>query len=131
VQFRSADLVQTVHAALRAADVEPHRLELEITESTLMKDAEAAARILREIRSLGVRIALDDFGTGYSSLSYLRKFPFDKIKIDKTFIDDIGKSRSSDAIIRAVTGIAGSMGIETVAEGVESRQGNRISKHRQ
>jgi diguanylate cyclase (GGDEF)-like protein len=122
VQFRSADLVQTVHDALRAADVAPHRLELEITESTLMKDAEAAARIMREIRSLGVRIALDDFGTGYSSLSYLRKFPFDKIKIDKTFIDDIGKSRSSDAIIRAVTGIASSMGIETVAEGVESRE---------
>jgi diguanylate cyclase (GGDEF)-like protein len=122
VQFRSADLVQTVKDALLAAGVAPHRLELEITESTLMKDADAAARILHEFRSLGVRIALDDFGTGYSSLSYLRKFPFDKIKIDKTFIDDIGKNRSSDAIIRAVTGIASSMGIETVAEGVESRE---------
>ena len=122
VQFRSTDLVQTVRDALQAAGVAAHRVELEITESTLMKDAETAARILREFRSLGVRIALDDFGTGYSSLSYLRKFPFDKIKIDKTFIDDIGKSKSSDAIIRAVTGIASSLGIETVAEGVESHE---------
>jgi diguanylate cyclase (GGDEF)-like protein len=122
VQFRSADLVQTVREALQAADVAPHRLELEITETTLMKDAESAARILHEFRSLGVRIALDDFGTGFSSLSYLRKFPFDKIKIDKIFIDDIGKSPSSDAIIRAVTGIAGSLGIETVAEGVENNE---------
>jgi EAL domain-containing protein (putative c-di-GMP-specific phosphodiesterase class I) len=87
-----------------------------------MKDAETAARILREFRSLGVRIALDDFGTGYSSLSYLRKFPFDKIKIDKIFIDDIGRSASSDAIVRAVTGIASSLGIETVAEGVERHE---------
>jgi diguanylate cyclase (GGDEF)-like protein len=122
VQFKSADLVQTVNDALKAAGVASDRLELEITESTLMKDAEAATRILTELRSLGVRIALDDFGTGYSSLSYLRRFPFDKIKIDKTFIDDIGKSKSSDAIIRAVIGIAASMDIETVAEGVESRE---------
>jgi diguanylate cyclase (GGDEF)-like protein len=122
VQFKSADLVQTVHDALKAAGVAANRLELEITESTLMKDAEATTRVLSDLRSLGVRIALDDFGTGYSSLSYLRKFPFDKIKIDKTFIDDIGKSKSSDAIIRAVIGIAASMDIETVAEGVESRE---------
>jgi diguanylate cyclase (GGDEF)-like protein len=122
VQFRSGDLVHTVRDSLKAAGVAPHRLELEITETTLMKDAEAAARILSEFRSLGVRIALDDFGTGYSSLSYLRKFPFDKIKIDKVYIDDIGRSASSDAIVRAVTGIASSLGIQTVAEGVESHE---------
>ena len=122
VQFRSRDLVRIVRDALVDTGVPAERLELEITESTLIKDAEAAANILRELRSLGVRIALDDFGTGYSSLSYLRKFPFDKIKIDKSFIDDLGKRRGSDAIIRAVTGIARSLGIETVAEGVESRE---------
>jgi diguanylate cyclase (GGDEF)-like protein len=122
VQFRSRELVGTVRQALQAADVSADRLEMEITESTLMKDAETAATILRELRSIGVRIALDDFGTGYSSLSYLRKFPFDKIKIDKSFVDDLGHSKVADAIIRAVTGIAGSLGIETVAEGVEHRE---------
>ena len=120
VQFRSRELVRVVRDALQDSKLPAERLELEITESTLIKDAEAAAIILREFRSLGVRIALDDFGIGYSSLSYLRKFPFDKIKIDKSFIDDLGKRQGSDAIIRAVTGIARSLDIETVAEGVES-----------
>ncbi|MDR3537367.1 MAG: EAL domain-containing protein [Acetobacteraceae bacterium] len=120
VQFRNKELVRTVRDALTASGIPAGRLELEVTESTLMKDVDSAVAILDELRSLGVRIAMDDFGTGYSSLSYLRHFPFDKIKIDKSFVDDIGQRRGADAIIRAVTGIADSLGIETVAEGVES-----------
>ena len=122
VQFRSKDLLPTIREVLAATGVAPHRLELEVTESTLMKDTETAGAVLRALRDLGVRIAMDDFGTGYSSLSYLRSFPFDKIKIDKSFIDDLGRRRGSEAIVRAVTGIADSLGIETVAEGVESRE---------
>jgi predicted signal transduction protein with EAL and GGDEF domain len=124
-QFRSPDLVRTVREALRDTGIAPNRLELEVTESTLMKDREAAVAVLNELRAGGVRIAMDDFGTGYSSLSYLRDFPFDKIKIDKSFIDDLGQRRGSNAIIRAVTGIAASLGIETVAEGVESLEQHR------
>jgi EAL domain-containing protein (putative c-di-GMP-specific phosphodiesterase class I) len=120
VQFRSPDLVRSVREALRGTGIAANRLELEVTESTLMRDKDAAVAVLNELRAAGVRIAMDDFGTGYSSLSYLRDFPFDKIKIDKSFIDDLGQRRGSNAIIRAVTGIAASLGIETVAEGVES-----------
>ncbi len=122
VQFRSKELIQAVREALAASGMPAARLELEVTESTLMKDVDLAVATLRELRALGVRIAMDDFGTGYSSLSYLRTFPFDKIKIDKSFVDDIGQRRGANAIIRAVTGIADSLGIETVAEGVESRE---------
>jgi diguanylate cyclase (GGDEF)-like protein len=120
VQFGSDDLVQTVRDALTASSVAPDRLELEVTETTLIQDANKAVTILSALRDLGVRIAMDDFGTGYSSLSYIRKFPFDKIKIDKSFIDELGERRGSDAIVQAVAWIASSMGIETVAEGVET-----------
>jgi len=122
VQFGSGDLVQTVRDALTETGVAPGRLELEVTETTLMQDPEGAVAILQTLRDLGVRIAMDDFGTGYSSLSYLRNFPFDKIKIDKSFIADLGHRRGSDAIVRAVALIASSVGIETVAEGVETQE---------
>jgi len=120
IQFRGSKLLGTVSAALTAADLLPTRLELEITESAMLRDPEAAFAILHQLRALGVRIALDDFGTGFSSLSYFRNFPFDKVKIDQSFIDGIGLRPDATAIIHAVAGLATSLGIKTVAEGVET-----------
>lgn len=122
IQLRSQDLVRTVRQELANTGLSPRRLELEVTESTLIRDAATVRAVLQELRGLGVRIAMDDFGTGYASLSYIRDFPFDRIKIDKSFVDDLGRRRDSNAIIRAVTGIADSLDIETVAEGVETRE---------
>ena len=93
---------------------------MEITESILLHDTDATMRVLREIKALGVRIAMDDFGTGYSSLSYLRRFPFDKIKIDGSFIRDIWNSEHAGAIVRAVVRLGQSLGMTTNAEGVEN-----------
>ncbi|MBV9564662.1 MAG: EAL domain-containing protein [Bradyrhizobium sp.] len=120
VQFKNANLVESVKAALEASALPAHRLELEITESVLLQNSEATLAMLHELRALGVKISLDDFGTGYSSLSYLRKFPFDKIKIDRSFVKELPNSDDSLAIIRAVTGLARSLGIITTAEGVET-----------
>ena len=120
VQFRNRGLVTTVTSALAAARLAPSRLELEITEAVLLQDDEAIVTMLHQLRSLGVRVAMDDFGTGYSSLSYLRSFPFDKIKIDRSFIKDIERNRDSAVIIRAVASLGASLGIETTAEGVET-----------
>jgi diguanylate cyclase (GGDEF)-like protein/PAS domain S-box-containing protein len=120
VQFKSRNLVPTVIAALSASGLPPSRLELEITESVLLQDNEATLQTLHTLRDLGVRISMDDFGTGYSSLSYLRSFPFDKIKIDQSFIGDLGKREDSMAIVRAVTSLGKSLGIATTAEGVET-----------
>ena len=97
-----------------------HRLELEITESVLLQNSEATLAVLHELRGFGVRISLDDFGTGYSSLSYLRSFPFDKIKIDRSFVSELATRDDSMAIVRAVTGLGKSLGIVTTAEGVET-----------
>ena len=120
LQFRSQRLLATVVAALAESGMPPQRLELEITESVFLEGSEQVLQILKNLRTLGVRIALDDFGTGYSSLSYLRSFPFDKIKIDKSFIDDVAARDESLAIIRAIVGLAEALGMSTVAEGVES-----------
>ena len=109
----------TIINALAATGVAPNRLELEIIESVLMSDSQHNVDILHKIRALGVRIALDDFGTGYSSLNYLRSFPFDKIKIDRCFVEDVDSREDCRAIIRAVTGLASSLGMVTTAEGVE------------
>jgi diguanylate cyclase (GGDEF)-like protein/PAS domain S-box-containing protein len=122
VQFRSRDLVERVRSALAVSGLPAARLELEITESVLLQETDATLAILHQFRSLGVRISMDDFGTGYSSLSYLRSFPFDKIKIDKSFVQDLSRSSDCLAIVRAVTGLAGSLGIATVAEGVETKE---------
>jgi diguanylate cyclase (GGDEF)-like protein len=119
VQFQRPGLEQSVLSALEASGLAPHRLVLEITESVLVQDAEAVIVCLHRLRNLGVRIALDDFGTGYSSLSYLRRFPFDKIKIDRTFIREIGDPGAA-AIVRAVVGIATQLGATVTAEGVET-----------
>lgn len=123
LQFKSPGLYQTVAQALASSGLGPSRLELEITESVLIHDSDVARATLDQIRELGVRIALDDFGTGYSSLSYLRSFPFDKIKIDRSFIHDLAKgSTESLAIVRAVAQLAGTLGMSTTAEGVETAE---------
>jgi len=119
VQFRSQALALHVAAALAASGIAAHRLELEITEAVLMRDDEAALATLHQLRALGVRIALDDFGTGYSSLSYLHRFPFDKIKIDRSFVKNVGVEGASSAIIQAVVNIAAASNMTTTAEGVE------------
>jgi len=119
-QFKSRALVGTVTSALASAGLPPSRLELEITEAVLLQEDEATFTMLYQLRALGVRISMDDFGTGYSSLSYLRSFPFDKIKIDRSFIADLDRGRDSAAIIRAIAGMAASLDIETTAEGVET-----------
>ena len=118
-QFTSPVLAQTIVQALAAAGLPPSRLELEITESIFISNVERTLSVLHGLRSLGVRIALDDFGTGYSSLSYLRSFPFDKLKIDQSFVRDLDSDTSAHAIIRAITTLAAALGIETLAEGVE------------
>jgi diguanylate cyclase (GGDEF)-like protein len=120
VQFRNTDLLGTVRAVLKETGLPAHRLELEITESVLLQNSETTRGILHELRALGVKISLDDFGTGYSSLSYLRSFPFDKIKIDRSFVNELATRQDSLAIIRAVTGLGNSLGIATTAEGVET-----------
>ena len=122
VQFKNDGLVQLVISALAETGLSPHRLELEITESVLLHDNEATLRVLHQLKNLGVRISMDDFGTGYSSLNYLRRFPFDKIKIDRCFIEHIADDASSLAIVQAVISIAKSRDIATTAEGVETKE---------
>jgi diguanylate cyclase (GGDEF)-like protein len=122
MQFRNRDLVQSVRSALAEADLPPTRLELEITESLLLAENEQVLATLHQLRALGVRISMDDFGTGYSSLSYLRSFPFDKIKIDRSFMRDLSRRSDSLAIIKAVIGLGQSLGMAVTAEGVETQE---------
>jgi diguanylate cyclase (GGDEF)-like protein len=122
VQFKNGTLVLDVISALARSGLAARRLELEITETTLLQNTEATLTMLNQLRELGVRISMDDFGTGYSSLSYLRKFPFDKIKIDQSFIRDLSDKPDSIAIVRAVVGLGSTLGIATTAEGVEAPQ---------
>jgi diguanylate cyclase (GGDEF)-like protein/PAS domain S-box-containing protein len=121
MQFQHGDLVGMVHSVLQETGLSPNRLELEITESVLIGDFSSAVSILRRLKLLGVRIAMDDFGTGYSSLSYLQSFPFDKIKIDKTFIANLDHNPQSAAIIRAVIGLGRGLELPVIAEGVETK----------
>lgn len=120
LQFRSQQLVSVIVSALAKSGLDPTRLELEITEGALMEDTAAVVATLRQIKSLGVKVSMDDFGTGYSSLSYLQKFPFDKIKIDQSFVRSIETNPDSAAIVRAVTALGQSLGMVTIAEGVET-----------
>jgi EAL domain-containing protein (putative c-di-GMP-specific phosphodiesterase class I) len=120
-QFKNQKLVQTVASAIVASGLIPSRLELEITETVLLSDGAATLDTLKKLQNFGVRIALDDFGTGYSSLSYLRSFPFNKIKIDKSFITGLSDgSAEAVAIVRAVSQMGLSLGMSTTAEGVET-----------
>jgi diguanylate cyclase (GGDEF)-like protein len=122
MQFRGGTLVQDVVNALAASGLEPDRLELEITETVLLDDNKKTMQALHQLRDMGVRISMDDFGTGYSSLSYLRMFPFDKIKIDRSFVRDLPANNDSTAIVRAIIGLAGSIGMVTTVEGVETME---------
>lgn len=122
VQFKNRQLVLEVIGALGASGLAPSRLELEITETAMLFDTDTTLATLHQLKEFGVRIAMDDFGTGYSSLSYLRKFPFDKIKIDRSFVRDLSEKDGSLAIIRAVTRLAADLGMVTTAEGVETRE---------
>jgi EAL domain-containing protein (putative c-di-GMP-specific phosphodiesterase class I) len=120
-QFKNRNLVPTVEEALASAGLPADRLEIEITETVLLLEGDALAT-LRTLRGLGIHIAMDDFGTGCSSLSYLRSFPFDKIKIDRSFVSELAAGGESMAIVRAVTALGRSLGISTTAEGVETAE---------
>jgi len=119
LQMRSPRLLPTLLGAIEESGIDPQRIDLEITESVLMQDSDANVANLHKFRELGMRISLDDFGTGYSSLSYLRSFPFDKIKIDKSFVEDIEFREDCQAIVRTVIDLADALGMDTVAEGIE------------
>jgi diguanylate cyclase (GGDEF)-like protein/PAS domain S-box-containing protein len=122
VQMRSPNIIPTIVTALARSGVSPDRLEIEITESVLMNDSEPNLALLHRFKSLGIRISLDDFGTGYSSLNYLRSFPFDKIKIDRCFVEDIADRADCQAIIHAVLSLASSLNMTTTAEGIENEE---------
>jgi diguanylate cyclase (GGDEF)-like protein/PAS domain S-box-containing protein len=122
LQFRSGGLFTEVTKSLNEAGLAPGRLELEITETLLLEKSDQVLATLHALRALGVRISMDDFGTGYSSLSYLRSFPFDKIKIDRSFVHNLGESADSQAIVRAIVSLGTSLGITITAEGVETER---------
>ncbi|WFU20916.1 EAL domain-containing protein [Bradyrhizobium sp. CB1717] len=126
VQFKSGTLALKIMAALAASNLPASRLELEITEAVLIRDDDTALAILHQLRAIGVRIALDDFGTGYSSLSYLHRFPFDKIKIDRCFVEDIAGPDGSASIVQAVVNLAAARRMTTTAEGVETEEQQRL-----
>jgi EAL domain-containing protein (putative c-di-GMP-specific phosphodiesterase class I) len=130
LQFKRPTLPLVIASALAASSLSASRLELEITETVLLADNEATMAMLHELRALGVKIALDDFGTGYSSLSYLRSFPFDKIKIDRSFVSELTRSKDCQAIIAAIASLGADLGMITTAEGVETaEQLHRLREH--
>jgi diguanylate cyclase (GGDEF)-like protein len=120
-QFHAGGLVATVRAVLAESGLAPHRLELEITEGVLLRDSDLTRTALLDLKALGVRISLDDFGTGYSSLSYLRRMPLDKIKVDRSFVMALGHDPAAHALVRSIIGLATVLGLETNAEGVETK----------
>jgi EAL domain-containing protein (putative c-di-GMP-specific phosphodiesterase class I) len=122
IQLRQKDFTNTVIRATKAHDIDPHFLELELTESILMQNIETTVTKLQELKDIGIRLSLDDFGTGYSSLSYLKRIPIDTIKIDRSFINDIEKKGDSAEITKAIIAMAHSLNLKVVAEGVETEQ---------
>jgi EAL domain-containing protein (putative c-di-GMP-specific phosphodiesterase class I) len=122
LQIRLAGFLDTVRGALAQSGLDPHRLELEVTEGILIRDTDETLAALSQLRTIGVRLAMDDFGTGYASLGYLRKFRFDKIKIDQSFVQNLGIDPNAEAIVRAVVGLSDALGISTNAEGVENNE---------
>jgi diguanylate cyclase (GGDEF)-like protein/PAS domain S-box-containing protein len=121
-QIDHPEIVETVECILSMTGLPPENLTLEITESALMKDAASALGVLRALKDIGVSLAIDDFGTGYSSLSYLQRFPLDVLKVDKSFVDELGVSQEGEEIVLAVINLAHALGLEVVAEGVETEQ---------
>jgi EAL domain-containing protein (putative c-di-GMP-specific phosphodiesterase class I) len=122
LQFRRSGLTEMVAGALERSGLPPHLLELELTESILLQDAENNLETVRQLKALGVRLSIDDFGTGYSSLSYLKRFAVDKLKIDRSFVRDIGTDPDDAAIVRAVIQLARSLRLGIIAEGVETQE---------
>jgi EAL domain-containing protein (putative c-di-GMP-specific phosphodiesterase class I) len=122
LQLRVGNVFATVREALKESGLEPGRLDIEITESVLLDKTDHVIASLHALRALGVRISMDDFGTGYSSLSYLRSFPFDKIKIDRSFVHDLQGNPQTLAIVRAILGLASGLGMKVVAEGIETKR---------
>jgi EAL domain-containing protein (putative c-di-GMP-specific phosphodiesterase class I) len=122
VQFQHGDLPGLVRRILAETGLDPGRLELEITEGVLVRDFSHALKVLQTIKALGVCIAMDDFGTGYSSLAYLQAFPFDRIKIDRSFVASLDGNRQSEAIIRAIVGLGRGLNVPITAEGVETEE---------
>ncbi len=122
LQFRRPDFVDTVERILAETEFDPAGLELELTESTLLGNVESAEVAMHRLKALGLRLALDDFGTGYSSLAYLRRFPFDKLKIDKSFVRSIERSPDAAAIVHAIVGLGRGLGMKVTAEGVETAE---------
>jgi EAL domain-containing protein (putative c-di-GMP-specific phosphodiesterase class I) len=120
INFRRGDISATILSILIEAGLDPKRLEIEVTEGVLIADYSRAISLLGKIKALGVHIAMDDFGTGYSSLSYLQSFSFDKIKIDQTFVGNLGSNLHSAAIIRAIIGLGRAIDLPVIAEGVET-----------
>src|SRR5262249_19339696 len=120
-QFHQPELVSELKAILQATAITPHLLEIEITESMVMRDPERAMSVMQELKSMGVRLAIDDFGTGHSSLGYLKRFPIDRLKVDRTFVRDLPYNGDDVAITRAVIAMAHSLHMSVVAEGVEHR----------
>jgi EAL domain-containing protein (putative c-di-GMP-specific phosphodiesterase class I) len=121
-QLLLPELPARVADALASSGLAPHLLKLEITESAVMQDADAAIRVLQELKELGVQLAIDDFGTGYSSLSYLKRFPVDTLKIDRSFVDGLGEDAQDTAIVRSVVALAQTLDLSLTAEGVETAQ---------
>jgi EAL domain-containing protein (putative c-di-GMP-specific phosphodiesterase class I) len=121
-QFMHGDMVSLLHSILLETGLTPGRLELEITEGVLIEDFDRGLALLRRLKALGVRISMDDFGSGYSSLSYLQAFPFDKIKVDRAFVMNLGRNHQSAAIVRAVIGLGHGLEMSIVAEGVETQE---------
>ena len=119
-QFRRDDLVQTITEVLEQTQLEPRWLEIEITENMVMHDGEQMVEMLRAIKRLGVQIAVDDFGTGYSSLSYLQRFPVNRLKVDRSFVQDMARDADSAAIVRTIIALGHNLGLKVVAEGVET-----------
>jgi EAL domain-containing protein (putative c-di-GMP-specific phosphodiesterase class I) len=120
IQFMRSDLVATVETVLKETGLPANRLELEITESAWLADCDKVTTTLNRLRALGVRVALDDFGTGYASISYLLRFPFDKIKIDRSFIQGLDRMTEANAVVHALIGLGRSIGMRASAEGVET-----------
>jgi EAL domain-containing protein (putative c-di-GMP-specific phosphodiesterase class I) len=121
-QLWQDDFLQQLDQVLKETSVDPSCVKLEITESAVMDDAEAALTVLQQLKAKQVRLGIDDFGTGYSSLSYLRRFPMDFLKIDQSFVTRMGTNTESDKIIQAITTLAHTLGMEIIAEGIETRK---------
>jgi EAL domain-containing protein (putative c-di-GMP-specific phosphodiesterase class I) len=120
IQFRQREFVSSVESILKETGMEPHRLELELTEGVIVSDADLAERLIIDLRALGVRMALDDFGNGYSSLIYLRRFAFDKIKIDRSFLESMEMQGESAIIVESIVRLGKALGLTVTAEGIEN-----------